>query len=101
MDIDTRLHPRRKLSHRATSFSQTASNLEFEVVGPLMDERPDPSQNVTRGQAHDDAVRVMDNHGIVDSKAQRQGGRTTSFNRALDFCRFHRVLLAPPPDSRT
>jgi hypothetical protein len=85
MDIDMRLHPRRKLSHRATSFSQTASNLDFEVVGRLMDERPDPSQNVTRGQAHDDAVRAMDNNGIVDSKAQRRGCGTSSFNRALDF----------------
>jgi hypothetical protein len=85
MDIDTRLHPRRKLSHRATSFSQTASNFDFEVVGRLVDERPDPSENVTRAQAHDDAVRVMDNNGIVDSKAQRRGCRTTSFNRALDF----------------
>jgi hypothetical protein len=26
-------HPRRKLSHRATSFSQTASGLDFEVAG--------------------------------------------------------------------
>jgi len=85
MDIDTRLHPRRKLSHRATSFSQTAGNFDFEVVGRLMDERAHPSENVTRGQAHDDAVRVMDNNGIVDSKAQRRGCRTTSFNRTLDF----------------
>jgi hypothetical protein len=85
MDIDTRLRPRHKLSHGATSFSQTASNLHFEVVGRLMEERPDPSENVTRDQAHDDAVRVMDNNGIVDSKAQRRGCRTTSFNRALDF----------------
>jgi hypothetical protein len=50
-----------------------------------MDQRPDPSKNVTRGQTHDDAVRVMDNDGIVDSKARRRGYRTTSFNRALDF----------------
>jgi hypothetical protein len=85
MGIDTRLYPRRKLSHRATSFSQTTSNLDFEFVGRLVDERPDPSENVTRGQAHHDAVRVMDNHGTVDSKTQRRGCRTTSFNRALDF----------------
>ena len=85
MDIDTRLHPRRKLSHRTTSFNQTASNLDFEVVGRLVGERPDPSENVTRGQTHDDTVRVMDNNGIVDSKAQRRGCRTTSFNRTLDF----------------
>jgi hypothetical protein len=85
MDIDTRLHPRRKLSHRTTSFHQTASNLDFEVVGRLVDERPDPSENVTRGQTHDEAVRVVDNNGIGDSKAQRRGYRTTSYNRALDF----------------
>ena len=30
-----------------------------------MDERPDPGENLTRGQAHDDAVRVMDNNGIT------------------------------------
>jgi hypothetical protein len=85
MDIDQRFQPRRKLSHRATSFSQTVSNLYFEAVARLIDERPDPSENVTRGQAHDDAVRVMDNNGIVHSKAQRRGCRTTSFNRALNF----------------
>ena len=85
MDIDARLHPGRKLSHRATSFSQTASNLDFEVVGRLMDERPDPGENVTRGQAHNDAVRVMDNNGTVDPKAQRRGCPTTSLDRALDF----------------
>ena len=85
MNIDTRLHLRRKLGHRAASFSQTAGDLDFEVVGRLMDERPDPGENVTRGQAHDNAVRVMDNNGIVDSKAQRRGCRTTSFSRALDF----------------
>jgi hypothetical protein len=83
--MDTRLHPRRKLSHRTTSFNQAASNLDFEVVGRLVDEWRDPSENVTRGQTHDDAVRVMDNNGIVDSKTQRRGYRTTSFNRALDF----------------
>jgi hypothetical protein len=85
MDIDTRLHSRLKLSHRANSFSQTASNLDFEVVGRLMVERPDPSENVTRGQAQHYAVRVMDNNGIVDSKAQCRGCRTPSLNRALDF----------------
>jgi len=86
MDVDTRLHPRRKLSHRATSSSQTASNLDFEGVGRLLDERPDPSENVTRAQAHDDAVRVMDNNCIIDPKAQRRGCRPTSFNRSPDFC---------------
>jgi hypothetical protein len=69
MDIDARLNLRRKLSHRASSFGQTASNIHFEVVCRLMDDRPDPGENLTRGQAHDDAVRVMDNNGIVDSKA--------------------------------
>jgi hypothetical protein len=85
MGIDTRLHPRRKLSHRAASFSQTAGNLDFEIVCCLVEDRPDPSENVTRGQAHDDAVRVMDNNGTVDSKAQRRGCRTGGFSRALDF----------------
>jgi len=79
-----RLHPRLKLSHRATSFRQTASDLDFDVVRRLMDERPDPRENVTRGQAHDDAVPVMDNNGVVHSKAQRRGCRNTSFNRALE-----------------
>jgi len=101
MDIDPRLHLRRKLSHRTTSFSQTASNFDFEVVCRLADERSDPSEHVTRGQTHHDAVRVMDNNCIGDSKAQLRGYRTTSFNRALDFRWFHRVLVAPAPDSIT
>jgi hypothetical protein len=50
-----------------------------------MDERRDPGENVTRGQAHDDAVGVTDNNGIVDSKAKRRGCRNASFNRALDL----------------
>jgi hypothetical protein len=91
MHVDTRLHPGRKLSHRAASFRQAAGNLDFEVVGPITGGRPDPNQNVTRRQAHDDAVRVMDNNGTGDSKAQRRGHRTTSFNRPLDFCYFHHV----------
>jgi hypothetical protein len=75
----------RQTGHRAASFSQTASDLDFEVVGHLGDERRDPSENVTRGQTHDGPVRVMDNNGVGDSKAQRRGCRTRGFNRALDL----------------
>jgi hypothetical protein len=34
-----------------------------------MRQRRHPSENVTRGQAHRDAVRVVDDDSIIDSKA--------------------------------
>jgi hypothetical protein len=67
--VDARLHPRFKLFHRAARFGEPPSDLDFELSACLMRQRRHPSENVTRGQAHRDAVRVVDDDSIIDSKA--------------------------------
>jgi hypothetical protein len=84
--MDTRLDPRVELSHRATGSSETARNDHLEVViGALIHERCNAGESVARGQTYDDAVRVVNNGRIVDSKAERGGRRPAGFNCALDF----------------
>ena len=85
MHIDAGLHPRLELGHRATGFGQTASNLYFELGAGMVRWRRDPSKNVARDQAHDDAVGVVDNIRAIDSKAEGRGCGRAGFNCALDF----------------
>jgi len=66
--VDTRLHPRFERFHRAAGFGKPPTDLDFELSAGLMRYGRHPSKNVTRGQAHGDAVRVMDNDRIIDSK---------------------------------
>ena len=88
--VDTGLHPRFERFHRAAGFGKPPTDLDFELGAGLMRYRRDPSENVTRGQAQGDAVRVMDNDRIVDSEAQGGGRRPTRLECSLDFGRLHR-----------
>ena len=88
--VDARLHPRFERFHRAARFGKPPTDLDFELSAGLMRYRRHPSKNVTRGQAHGDAVRVMDNDRIIDSKTQGGGRRPTRLECSLDFGRLHR-----------
>ena len=83
--MDTRLHPRLRSGHGATGFGEPASNIEFQVVMVLMREQRNPRENIARGQANGDTVRVVDNGRILDTKAQRGGRRSCGRNGAPDF----------------
>jgi len=84
--MDARLHPRVEFSHRASDFCETASNHYFEVVvGGLIRERRNPGENVARGQVYGDAVRVVNDCSIIDSKAARGGGCPSGRNGALQL----------------
>jgi hypothetical protein len=84
--MDSRLHPRLKLSHRAPDFGETASNHDFEVViGGAIRERRNPRENVARGQPYGDAVRVVDDDRIIDSKAASGGRGPCGLNGVPDF----------------
>jgi len=65
--------------------AETASNLYFELGAGMMGQWRDPSKNVARDQAHDDAVGVMDNIRAIDSKAEGRGCGRAGFNCALGF----------------
>jgi hypothetical protein len=67
--VDARLYPRFRLCHRAARLSESPSNLDFELSACLMRKRRHPSENVTRCQAHGDAVRVVNNDSIIGPKA--------------------------------
>jgi len=51
----------------------------------LMRGRRDPSENIARNQVHGNAVRVVDDDRIVDSKAEGGSHRLTRLNCAPDF----------------
>jgi hypothetical protein len=87
--IDTGLNARLKVGHRAIRFSEAESNLDFELGFGLMRSRRDPRENIARDQAHGDAVRVVNDDRIVDSKAQRRSSRPPSLNCAPEFWWFH------------
>jgi hypothetical protein len=67
--VDSRLNPRLKLFHRAARFGEPPTHLDFELSACLMRQRRYPGENVTRSQAHRDAVRVVDDDSIINSKA--------------------------------
>jgi len=48
MQVDARLHPRLKVSHRAIGFGKLPSDLDFELAVSLMRYMRYPSKNVTR-----------------------------------------------------
>jgi len=50
-----------------------------------MRRRAHPSKNVARGQMHSDAVRVVNDDRIVDSKAEGRSRRPAGLNCAPDF----------------
>src|SRR5207248_7794958 len=74
--------------HRAVRLGKTASNLYFEVRAGMLRRRRDPSDNVARSQPYDDAVRVVENGGAIDWKAQGGGGGRAGVNCALELGRF-------------
>ena len=69
--VDARLHPRLKLCHRAAGFGEPPTDLDFELSACLMRYRRHPSENVTRSQAHGDAVRVVNNNCVIDPQVKR------------------------------
>ena len=73
--METRLHPRVGLSHRAPVLGESAGNHDFEVVvGGLTSERRDTRENIAWSETDDDAVRVVNHGRMVDVQSQR-GGR--------------------------
>jgi hypothetical protein len=47
--------------------------------------RRDPGENIARNEAHGNAVRVVDDDGIVDLKSEGRSHRRTRLNCAPDF----------------
>jgi len=83
--MDTRLHPRLKLSHGTVRFSETASNLYLELGARLMGRRRDPSKHVAREQAQSDAVRIVNNDRLIGSKAEHGSDRSRGFDCDHEF----------------
>jgi len=68
--VDARLHPRLKLSHRALGFGEPPSDLDLELGTRLTRYMRHPSQNVTRQQAHSEPVRVVKNNRVIDPQVK-------------------------------
>jgi hypothetical protein len=47
------------------------SDLNLELGARLMRYRGYPSKNVTRQEAHSDAIRVVNNNCVIDQEAKR------------------------------
>jgi hypothetical protein len=69
--VDARFRPRVKLGHRAIGFGEPPSDLDFERGACLMRYMRDPSENVTRQQAHREPVRVVKNNRVIDPQVKR------------------------------
>jgi hypothetical protein len=69
--VDARLHARLKLSHRASGLGEPPSDLNLELGARLMRYIGYPSKNVTRQEAHSDAIGVVNNNCVIDQEAKR------------------------------
>lgn len=68
--VDARLHARLRLCHRTTGLGEPRSRLNFEPGTRLLRFIGYPSKNVTRQQAHSDAIGVVNNNGVIDQEAK-------------------------------
>jgi len=68
--VDARLHSRLKNSHRALSFGELLSKVDFELCD-LMRQRCDSGKDVTRQQAQNELVRVVKNDRVIDCQVKR------------------------------
>jgi hypothetical protein len=64
--VDARLDPRIERGYGAIGFGEPTSDLDFELCSSLALQVRDPSENVTRPQAQSEAVRVVENDGVID-----------------------------------
>jgi hypothetical protein len=68
-------------SRRAIGFGEPPCDLNFERGAGAMRHGRDPSENVTRQQAHSEPVRVVKNSRVVDSQVKCCARRHTCSHR--------------------
>jgi len=69
--VDARLHARLRLSHRTIGLGELPSDLNLELIAGLTRYIGDASKNVTRQEAHSDAIGVVNHNCVIDQEAKR------------------------------